>query len=183
MVSVADAELKPGQIRFGIKSAYPFSRFWANYEPDDVIPVWYPWYYVTLGVKMDTYLKKGMSYRDLVAVDSLRPVRERLASKPELSETELMDGVTPESKISADEAESEAVDLMKGIVLSRNKLLKDYDIETLSVELVRHKTFIVQLKGRQPAEWLYLDSHFDAATRLGMRPEILKHVVSSYEHT
>ncbi|TVR27428.1 MAG: hypothetical protein EA390_13860 [Balneolaceae bacterium] len=176
MAAVADAKLHPGQVKFGIKSAYPFKRLLNRFEQDGVVDVWYPWYYITLGVEMDTYLKKGMSYRDLVAVDALRPIRERVQGFPEITDSNFSEGVKLEPKISDKEAKDEAEDLLKGIVLSRNKLLKEYSIEVEKTSLIYHKTFVVKLKGVEPGDWLYIDSHFDAATTLKMRPEVYKHI-------
>lgn len=176
MVLAADARLDRKQIKFGIKSAYPFQRFLRRFESSGEIAVWYPWYYITLSVEMDTFLKKGMFYRDLVAVDGLRPIRERLQSYPERKESDVTQGVTLSAKATEEEATEEALDLVKGIVLSRNKLLKDHKITVEKVALVYHKTFVVKLKGRPAEEWLYIDSHFSAATTLKMRPEVRKKI-------
>lgn len=176
MDAVVDTELLPKQVAFGIKSAYPFQRFVNRFEEEGVIPVWYPWYYISLIVRMDTYLKKGMSYNDFVAVDGLRPIRERVGAMPQESGemAEGSDALRLEPKISEKEAEAEAADLLKGIVLSRNKLLKDHEIEVRESKLFYLKTFVVKIRERPPADWLFIDSHFDAAARLKMRPEIFK---------
>lgn len=177
MEVAVDADLLPKQVAFGIKSAYPFQRFINRFEKEGEIPIWYPWHYVTLTVNMDTYLKKGMSYYDFVAVDGLRPIRERVGSIPvqKRTITENENTIKLESKISPKEAEAEAVDLLKGIVLSRNKLLKDYKIEVKDSGLFYLKTYVVKLKNRQQGEWLYIDSHFNAAAKLKMRPEVFRH--------
>lgn len=125
---------------------------------------------------MDTYLKKGLVYNDIVAVDGLRPVRERVPGLPQESGSIDSDpGSTRlEPKITPDEATAEAVDLMKGIVLSRNKLLKEYDIEEVSTRLYYLKTYVVKLENSEPGGWLFFDPHFDVAARLAMRPEVFK---------
>jgi len=176
MAEVADVELHPKQIKFGIKSAFPFRRFLNRFEQDGMIDVWYPWYYITVGVKMDTYLKKGMSYRDLVAVDTLRPICERVQGLPNSGDSDFGGGIKLKTKLLEEEAKDEAIDLLKGIVLSRNKLLKEHSLEVIDTALIYHKTFVVKLKGHEQGDWLYIDSHFDAATTLKMRPEVFKHI-------
>lgn len=180
MEGALDADLLPKQVAFGIKSAYPFQRFVNRFEKEGEIPVWYPWHYVLLTVKMDTYLKKGMSYNDFVAVDGLRPIRERVGSMPQQKGTmnEDKNTIKLESKITPEEAEAEAVDLLKGIVLSRNKLLKDYDIEVKQSGLFYLKTYVVKLKNRQQGDWLFIDSHFNTTAKLKMRPEVFSHIVN-----
>ena len=176
IVLAADAQLDRKQVKFGIKSAYPFQRFLKRIESTGEIAVWYPWYYITLSVEMDTFLKKGMSYRDLVAVDGLRPIRERLQSYPERTESDVNQGLTLKVKATEKEATEEALDLVKGIVLSRNKLLKEHKVTVEKADLIYHKTFVVKLKGRPVEDWLYIDSHFNAATTLKMRPEVRKKI-------
>ena len=170
------AELTDKQIQFGIKSAYPFRRFIQRYEKSGQITIWYPWYYVSVSVKMDTYLKKGMVYNDLVAVDCLRPVKERVSSYPVSTAQTIADGKILTSKIDENGAKEEAVDLIKGIVLSRNKLLKDYEVEAQVCKLFFLKTFVVELKNRPPKEWIYIDEHFEAAAKLQLRPEVLSYI-------
>ncbi len=176
IVLAADTQLDQNQIKFGIKSAYPFQRFLKQIEIADEIAVWYPWYYITLSVEMDTFLKKGMFYRDLVAVDGLRPICERLQCYPERTKSDVTKGVCLQSKATKKVASEEAVDLVKGIVLSRNKLLKRHKITVEKVEMVYHKTFVVQLNNRPAEDWLYIDSHFDTATTLKLRPEVRKYI-------
>ena len=171
-----DAGLEKPHIKFGIKSAYPFRRFLKKIESCGYIPVWYPWFYVTLQVEMDTLLKKGMSYADLVAVDTLRPVKERLHRMPETLESDFSSGIKLDPRISEEEAAAEAVELIKGIVLNRNKLLTKHRIDIKSHKLVYHKTFVVQLTDKKPEDWLYIDTHFQAATTLKKRPEVLSHI-------
>ena len=170
------AELSDKQIRFGIKSAYPFRRFLNKYEKEGFLTFWYPWYYVSVTVQMDTYLKKGMAYKDLVVVDCLRPIRERVTSYPEIHSSGVMKGIVPDLKITEKDADDEAIDLMKGIVLSRNKLLKDYELSADNCRLFYLKTFVVKLKNRPPQDWLYIDEHFQAAAKLSLRPEVLSYI-------
>jgi len=170
------AELSNKQIQFGIKSAYPFRRLIERYENDGYLTIWYPWYYISVSVEMDTYLKKGMVYGDLVAVDCLRPVKERVSSYPETIPSDLTDGTVLKSKIDETEASEEAVDLIKGIVLSRNKLLKNYEVKAKICRLYYLKTFVVKLKERPVNEWIYIDEHFEAAAKLQSRPEILSYI-------
>ncbi len=172
-LNAVDATLNKSQIRFAIKSAYPFKRFLNRFDQNGDLVIWYPRYYLTVRIEMDTYLKKGLQYSDLVAVDALRPLSERVTSLPEFSGNYSGEGIFPEPKISAKDAEKEAIDLIKGIVLSRNKLLKDYHIECTDSKLVHLKTFVVKLKNRTAAEWLYIDEHFQAACAVQKRPEIL----------
>ncbi|MCC5940880.1 MAG: hypothetical protein JJU37_05005 [Balneolaceae bacterium] len=170
------AELNDKQIQFGIKSAYPFRRFLQRYEKAGYIAVWYPWFYVSVSVEMDTYLKKGMIYNDLVAVDCLRPVKERVSSYPEALSSDLTGDTVLKSKIEEKEASDEAVDLIKGIVLSRNKLLKDYEVQAKSCRLYYLKTFVVKFKDRSVNEWIYIDEHFEASAKLQSRPEVLSYI-------
>lgn len=172
-LNAVDATLEKNQIRFAIKSAYPFQRFLNRFDHNGTLVVWYPRYYTTVRIKMDTYLKKGLRYNDLVAVDTLRPLSERVNMLPEFSGNHPVEGICLKPKISAADAEKEAIDLIKGIVLSRNKLLKDYHIECMDNKLVHLKTFVVKLKNRPMADWLYIDEHFLAASTVQKRPEIL----------
>ncbi len=139
----------------------------------DPIVLYHPWYFCTLQITMDTYLRKGLEYTDLVAVDAVRPVRKRVQNRPEvvkISENTVGKIITSRSteKMAADES----IELLKTIVINRNKLLKQFNIMTVRTELVYLPMYVVPVDGFSDEDWVVIDAYFDDTYTLSNRREL-----------
>ncbi|MEX0929409.1 MAG: hypothetical protein WD266_00680 [Balneolales bacterium] len=157
-----------------IRSSYPIQSRLGNLACTKVYKVWYPWYYCITSVKVETYFKKNIRYREVIAVDGRRRVRERKQALPEITTSFCMDGLMLEPKMPEEQASKEAIELTKGRLLNGRKLLKDWLITIKESRLLYSQAYILQIGHPEPGQWVYMDPLYHGAYPLSLRPEILE---------
>jgi len=172
--AVESPQLTPGQIRQILRQVYPLRGRFSGMSTGQPVALWYPWYFCAANIRMDTYLKSGIQASDLVAVDGVRPMRERINRIPACETISADDAMVVPLRTTADMAAAEARELLQVIILNRNKLLKTHQIEMKTPELRYIRMWIIPLNGQMAPQWLVHDPHFGGSYALSRRREILE---------
>jgi hypothetical protein len=121
---------------------------------------------------MDTAIRKNQAHADLVAVDSVRPIRQRLQERPNFVEQDLTGQPSIKPRLTAEMARKETHELLTTIVISRNKLLLKHNISVDDVQMRYFRVMILPVEGLPPGDWPAVEEFFGNSNRLGMRQEL-----------
>lgn len=160
------------ELRHQIRRLHTLRYLFRKPEPGGIVVVWHPWYLCAVEVRMDTALQRGQVHADRVAVDAVRPLRQRLDRIPESSLREIDDQTTVPIRLREEDAKEEARDLLTSVVINRNKLLLSHDITVNEAELVYFRTIIVPVDGLPRGDWPVIEEFFGNTTRLSRRREL-----------
>jgi hypothetical protein len=173
MVSCAEPKpWSPDEIQHQIRKLYPFRQMFRKFTVSEPVWVWYPWFFCKATVRMDTAIRKGQVHPDLVAVDSVRPIRQRLQQRPDFSVHDLSGQNIVRPRLTAEMARQEALELLTTIVISRNKLLLNHNISVDDVQMQYFRVMILPVEGFSFDDWPVVEEFFGNSNRLAMRREL-----------
>jgi hypothetical protein len=173
IVSCAEpVQWSAAEIQHQIRKLYPLRRMFRNFEFGEPLWAWHPWFFCMAEIRLDTAIKKGQVHADLVAVDSVRPIRQRLLQRPEFKPADLAGQRVIKPRLTQEMAGREAHEMLTTVVLSRNKLLLKHNISVVNVEMHYFRVMIIPVEGMPFEDWPAIEEFFGNSNRLGMRREL-----------
>ncbi|MCC5926040.1 MAG: hypothetical protein JJU41_05715 [Bacteroidetes bacterium] len=168
----SEQDWSDAEIRHQIKRLYPMRYMLRRPAFREPYVLWYPWYICPAVVKMDTALMRGQVHADRVAVDSVRPMRERLDRVPDIIPREIDDVCVVPFRLRCEQAREEAHDLLTTVVINRNKLLISHEISVGEPQLVYFRVLIIPVEGLEEDDWPVMEEFFGNSYRLARRREL-----------
>jgi hypothetical protein len=168
----SEQEWADAEIRHQIKTLHPLRFMFRKPAFRSPLVLWYPWYICAAQVRMDTALQRGQVHADRIAVDAVRPVRQRLERVPDTAEQEINDSLVVPFRLRETQAREEAHDLLTSVVINRNKLLISHDITVNEPQLVYFRVLIVPVEGLPENDWPVIEEFFGNSNRLLRRREL-----------
>lgn len=160
------------EVQHQIKKLYPIRTFPRKPVYKEPVFLWYPWFMCPATIEMDTMFRSGQVHADLVAVDSVRPMRQRVEHLPESQQKEVPDSIVIKPRLTPEMASDEAFDLLTSIVINRNKLLKQHKITVREPQLCYFRIMVIPVEGYPADDWPVVEEHFGNSYRLARRREL-----------